>query len=127
MSAQRLAELKSRYGLPVWLAAGVRTRADIAAAQRTAGPADLLLLDAKAPTDAPLPGGNGLAFDWRLLVDGRPARAFGLAGGLRIDNVADAIQTVAPALVDVASGVEDGPGVKSVSKIMAFANQVRAA
>lgn len=127
VSAQRLAELKSRTNLPVWLAAGVRTRADIAAAQRDAGPADLLLLDAKAPTDAPLPGGNGLAFDWRLLVDGRPARAFGLAGGLRIDTVAAAIQTVAPALVDVASGVEDSPGVKSVSKIMAFANQVRAA
>lgn len=127
VTPQRLAELKSRHNLPVWLAAGVRTRVDIAAAERDAGPADLLLLDAKAPNDAPLPGGNGLAFDWRLLVEGRPRRAFGLAGGLRIDTVADAIQTVAPALVDVASGVEEGAGVKSVNKIMAFANAVRAA
>jgi phosphoribosylanthranilate isomerase len=127
VTAARLAELKSRHGLPVWLAAGVRTRADIAAAERDAGPADLLLLDAKAPIDAPLPGGNGMAFDWRLLIDGRPRRAFGLAGGLRIDNVADAIRVVAPALVDVASGVEEGAGVKSVNKIMAFAAAVRAA
>lgn len=125
--AQRLADLKARHGRPVWLAAGVRTRADIAAAERDAGPADLLLLDAKAPIDAPLPGGNGVAFDWRLLTDNRPARAFGLAGGLRIDNVGDAIRAVAPALVDVASGVEEGAGVKSVSKIMAFADAVKAA
>jgi phosphoribosylanthranilate isomerase len=50
-----------------------------------------------------------------------------LAGGLRIETVADAIRLVAPALVDVASGVEEGAGVKSVDKIMAFASAVRAA
>jgi phosphoribosylanthranilate isomerase len=127
VSAQRLADIRARTGLPVWLAAGVKTRADIRAAEQAAGPADLLLLDAKAPNDAPLPGGNGLAFDWRLLVDTRPARRFGLAGGLTIGNVGDAIARVAPALVDVASGVEEGAGVKSVEKIMAFASAVRAA
>ena len=124
---QRVSELKSRYGLPVWLAAGVKTRADILAAEIAAGPADLLLLDAKAPNDAPLPGGNGLAFDWRLLIETRPGRRFGLAGGLGIGNVADAIRRVSPALVDVASGVEEGAGVKSVDKIMAFASEVRSA
>ena len=85
-----------------------------------------MLLDAKAPNDAPLPGGNGLAFDWQLLIDTRPGRRFGLAGGLGIGNVADAIRRVAPALVDVASGVEESAGVKSVDKIRAFANAVRA-
>jgi phosphoribosylanthranilate isomerase len=124
---ERVSQLKSRHNLPVWLAAGVKTRADIQAAEKAAGPADLLLLDAKAPNDAPLPGGNGLAFDWRLLVDSRPGRRFGLAGGLGIGNVAEAIRLVQPALVDVASGVEEGAGVKSVEKIMAFANAVRAA
>lgn len=124
---ERVAELKSRHGVPVWLAAGVKTRADIQAAEMAAGPADLLLLDAKAPNDAPLPGGNGLAFDWRLLVDTRPGRRFGLAGGLTIGNVADAVRLVQPALVDVSSGVEESAGVKSVDKIRAFANAVRAA
>jgi phosphoribosylanthranilate isomerase len=57
----------------------------------------------------------------------RPGRRFGLAGGLGIGNVADAIRRVAPALVDVASGVEESAGVKSVDKIRAFANAVRAA
>ncbi len=125
--ADRLAAIAQRHGRPVWLAAGVKTHADIAAAEKAAGPADLLLLDAKAPNDAPLPGGNGLAFDWRLLVERRPQRRFGLAGGLGIGNVADAIRLVAPALVDVASGVEEGAGVKSVEKIMAFASAVRGA
>lgn len=127
IETERLAALRQAHGRAVWLAAGVKTRADIVAAEKAAGPADLLLLDAKAPNDAPLPGGNGLAFDWRLLVDQRPQRRFGLAGGLTIANVADAIRQVAPALVDVASGVEEGAGVKSVEKIMAFAAQVRAA
>ncbi len=125
--AERVGELKSRYNLPVWLAAGVKTRDDIRSAEKAAGPADLLLLDAKAPNDAPLPGGNGLAFDWQLLIDTRPGRRFGLAGGLGINNVADAICRVAPALVDVASGVEESAGVKSVDKIRAFASAVRAA
>ncbi|WP_164157875.1 phosphoribosylanthranilate isomerase [Sandarakinorhabdus rubra] len=124
---ERVAQLQSRHGLPVWLAAGVKTRADIADAQKAAGPADLLLLDAKAPNDAPLPGGNGLAFDWRLLASNRPQRRFGLAGGLTPDTVAEAIRLVQPALVDVASGVEESAGVKSVEKIMAFAHAVRSA
>lgn len=123
----RVAELKSRHNLPVWLAAGVKTRADIRAAEQAAGPADLLLLDAKAPSDAPLPGGNGLAFDWRLLMETRPQRRFGLAGGLHPGNVAAAIRLVAPALVDVSSGVEEGAGVKSVDKILAFASAVKSA
>ena len=124
---ERLSALKSRHNLPVWLAAGVKTRDDIRAAEAAAGPADLLLLDAKAPNDAPLPGGNGLAFDWQLLVEARPRCRFGLAGGLGIGNVAEAIRRVAPALVDVASGVEERAGVKSVEKIRAFASAVRAA
>ncbi|MEI6486933.1 MAG: phosphoribosylanthranilate isomerase [Sphingomonadales bacterium] len=127
VGADRLAQVRARFAAPVWLAAGVKTRADIAQAESDAGPAELLLLDAKAPNDAPLPGGNGLAFDWRLLIDSRPRRRFGLAGGLTIGNVADAVRRVCPDLVDVASGVEDGAGVKSVEKIMAFANEVRSA
>lgn len=124
---QRLAELGAAHGVPVWAAVGVRTRADIAAATDAAGPADLLLLDAKAPNDAPLPGGNGLSFDWRLLADKPPQRRWGLAGGLDPGNVAEALARVTPALVDVASGVEEGPGVKSVEKIRAFAAAVRGA
>jgi phosphoribosylanthranilate isomerase len=120
----RIADVKARFGLPVWKAVGVRTSADLDAARAFEGEADLLLFDAKPPTsaasDTQLPGGMGLRFDWRLLEGRRWQCPWGLSGGLDASNVAAAIQTLRPALVDVSSGVEDAPGVKSVVKIEAF-------
>jgi len=124
--AARIAAVKARYRLPVWRAAGVATRADIDAAAAAAGSADLLLFDAKAPTGATLPGGNGVRFDWQLLGRG-PARAWGLSGGLDAASVGAAIRGCRPALVDVSSGVEDAPGVKSIVRIQDFIEAVRAA
>lgn len=72
-------------------------------------------------------GGSGLVADWSAA---RAARAFGniiLAGGLRPDNVADAIETVRPYAVDVSSGVEVVAGKKDIDKLEAFVMQVRAA
>lgn len=130
-SPERVAALKARTGRTIWRARGVGTRADIAQAFATAGPADLLLLDAKAPNDSPLPGGNGVSFDWRLMVEARADRQlshpWGLSGGLDAGNVGEALAALRPALVDVSSGVEVSPGVKSVEKIAAFAAAVKAA
>lgn len=119
-SPGRVQALKSRLGLPVWKAVGVRTAADVAAAGRRFAAADLLLLDAKPPEGAPLPGGNGLRFDWRILAQARPTQSWGLAGGLDSENVTEAVRLTGAPLVDVSSGVEDAPGVKSVAKIAAF-------
>ena len=126
-ATDRLAAVRSRTGLPVWRASGVATRADIAAAITAAGPADRLLLDAKAPKGATLPGGNGVGFDWRLLDGMAIPLPWGLAGGLDAGNVAAALAVVRPGFVDVSSGVEDQPGVKSVTRIKAFAAAVRGA
>jgi phosphoribosylanthranilate isomerase len=121
---QRLAEIKARFGLPVWKALGVRTSADVAAARAFDAAADLLLFDAKPPTTAAsddmLPGGMGLRFDWRLLGGQRWSVPWGLSGGLDASNVAGAIRELRPALVDVSSGVEDAPGKKSVARIEQF-------
>ena len=62
----RAAEVKARHGLPVMKAVGLRTRADLAALDLWTGAADQVLVDAKPPEGADLPGGNGLAFDWAL-------------------------------------------------------------
>lgn len=127
-SPARAAAIRARTGKPLWRAAGVANATDIRTASAAArGNCDLLLLDAKAPAAAPLPGGNGLRFDWRLLGDTRPATAWGLSGGLDAGNVADAIRGCAPGLVDVSSGVEVAPGVKSIDKIRAFVAAARAA
>ena len=126
-SPQRIAAVRARTGREVWRAAGVATRADIAAAIAGAGPADQLLLDAKAPKDSLLPGGNGLAFDWRLMQGVNPPMPWGLSGGLEAGNVAAALAVLRPAFVDVSSGIEEQPGVKSVAKMQAFADAVRGA
>jgi phosphoribosylanthranilate isomerase len=124
---ERIAAVKARTGKTVWRATGVATRADVRAAIAEAGPADRLLLDAKAPKGAALPGGNGLAFDWRLLDGMDVPLAWGLSGGLDAGNVGAALALLRPSFVDVSSGIEDQPGVKSIVKIKAFAAAVRAA
>jgi phosphoribosylanthranilate isomerase len=83
--------------------------------------ADQLLIDAKPPKTADLPGGNGLAFDWRLL-SGRKywTRPWMLAGGLTPDTVAEAIRLTGARQVDVSSGIEASPGVKDAARMRAF-------
>ncbi|WP_224817119.1 phosphoribosylanthranilate isomerase [Hasllibacter sp. MH4015] len=118
----RVAEIKARYGLPVMKAIGVRDAADLAAIDAYSDVADQLLIDAKPVEGADLPGGNGLAFDWRLLA-GRKywTVPWMLAGGLTPDNVAEAVRLTGAKQVDVSSGVESAPGVKDPALMRAFA------
>jgi phosphoribosylanthranilate isomerase len=122
---ERVTEVKSRYGLPVMKAVGVAAEGDLAAVLEYSLVADQILVDAKAPKDAVLPGGNGLAFDWRLVAQRRWLRPWMLAGGLTADNVAEAIRLTNARQVDVSSGVESAPGVKDAGKIAAFCDAAR--
>ncbi len=119
-SPERVAEIKARTGLPVMKAVGISDAADLPALTDYGLVADMLLVDAKAPRDAVLPGGNGLAFDWRLLVGRTWLRPWLLAGGLTPDNVAEAIRLTGARGVDVSSGVESAPGVKDGTLIRNF-------
>jgi len=101
-------------------AMGIARSADLAAMDGFAEAADAFLFDAKAPPDAALPGGNGAAFDWRILANRRFARPWLLSGGLDAANVAEAIGASAARAVDVSSGVERAPGVKDPLRIAAF-------
>ncbi|WP_299564024.1 phosphoribosylanthranilate isomerase [uncultured Sulfitobacter sp.] len=117
---ERVAQVKARYGLPVMKALGVAGPDDLAQLDLYAGVADQLLVDAKPPEGADLPGGNGLSFDWRLL-SGRVWRSpWMLAGGLTPDNVAEAIARTGARQVDVSSGVESAPGEKDPTLIARF-------
>jgi phosphoribosylanthranilate isomerase len=78
---------------------------------------DALLLDGFA---AGQHGGTGQRAPWELLADFRPGVPVILAGGLTPENVAEAIRVVQPYGVDVASGVESSPGVKSPEKLRRF-------
>jgi phosphoribosylanthranilate isomerase len=117
----RVAEVKARYGLPVMKAVGIADASDLAQIDAYAAVADQLLIDAKPPKNADLPGGNGLAFDWTLLA-GRKywTVPWMLAGGLTADNVAEAVRRTGATQVDVSSGVEGLVGVKDAGLISAF-------
>lgn len=121
---ERVAELRRRYGLPVMKAVGVGDAADLPVLDSYLGVADQILVDAKPPRDSELPGGNGLAFDWRLIAGRRWPVPWMLAGGLTHENVAEAIRCTGATQVDVSSGVERAPGVKDPDRIVQF---VRAA
>lgn len=119
-SVERVAEVKQRYGLPVMKAVGVADEDDLAALDAYGQVADQLLVDAKPPKGAVLPGGNGLAFDWRLIANRRWFAPWMLAGGLTPDNVAEAVLLTGARQVDVSSGVESAVGVKDCELIAAF-------
>ncbi len=126
-SPERVAAIRERFDVPVMKAIRVSCEADVAGAQAYAGVADRLLFDARAPAtrlDA-LPGGNALAFDWRLLAGRRWPVPWMLSGGLDADNVAEAVEISGAHAVDVSSGVEDRRGHKSLARIAAFLAAVR--
>jgi phosphoribosylanthranilate isomerase len=125
-SPERVSQVKSRFGLPVMKAVGVATASDLIAASDYADVADQLLIDAKPPENAELPGGNGLSFDWRLLTGRKWPVPWMLAGGLTPENVAEAITLTGAQQVDVSSGVETAPGIKDAAQIAAFCTAARA-
>jgi phosphoribosylanthranilate isomerase len=121
----RVTDVRARYGLPVMKALGVADAADLAQIDTYGAVADQLLIDAKPPRGADLPGGNGLSFDWRLIAGRDWPRPWMLAGGLTPDNVAQAIALTGAQQVDVSSGVEAAPGQKDPARIAAFIAQAR--
>lgn len=107
-------------GLGVWKAVRPRSREELETLYgRYAGVADGLLIEGFSPR---APGGTGTPFphEWVGAVRTEPGPRIILAGGLDSGNVAEAIEKVAPHVVDVSSGVESEPGVKSVELIRRF-------
>ncbi len=116
----RVTEVRALTGLPVMKAVGVAEPRDLDALWDYGLVADMLLIDAKPPKDAELPGGNGLAFDWRLLAGRQVLKPWLLAGGLTPENVTQALRLTRAPGVDVSSGVESAPGVKDPERIRDF-------
>ncbi len=118
-------EFCASVGVPVIKALRVGADFDPAEAEQYGGCISLLLLDTLVAGQA---GGTGVAFDWRALAGRLPAIApVAIGGGLRPDNVGEAVRILRPYGVDVSSGVESSPGVKSSRLIDDFAVAVRAA
>jgi len=109
------------FGRPYIKTVGMGGDADLHAAARAFPDARGLLVDSHAPGAA---GGTGETFAWEILPDERDF-ALILAGGLTVENVADAVRRVRPEAVDVSSGVETAPGVKDERRIREFIEEAR--
>jgi phosphoribosylanthranilate isomerase len=119
----RAREIAARSGAQVMKVIKVSTTTDTTAARDYAapdGPCRMVLFDAKAPPGAKLPGGNGLAFEWRHLETVPDDIRYMLSGGLTSENVAAAVRLTRACAVDVSSGVERAPGEKDADRIRAF-------
>jgi phosphoribosylanthranilate isomerase len=121
---QRCRAIKAKFNLPTGRAVGACQKKDL---PTSAEGLDCFVVESKPPADATRPGGNGLTLDWTICKTWQAPIPWLLAGGLTADNVAAAItQSGAPG-VDVSSGVESLPGVKSPALIRRFIANAHAA
>lgn len=109
----RIKHIAELTGIPVITAISIFTPEDLFSIAGMEAVSAHLLFDAKTP-------GSGQAFDWALLQGIRLTKPWFLAGGLTPANVAEAIRITHAPMVDVSSGIEESPGVKSLEKIAAF-------
>jgi phosphoribosylanthranilate isomerase len=123
----RVREVGELCARPTMKAIGVAAPGDLAQAEPYEGVASYLLIDAKPPKGAALPGGNGRPFDWSLTREFRPPIPWLLSGGLDPDTLGAAIALSGARGVDVSSGVESAPGVKDPARIRAFVAAARRA
>ena len=114
-------EFCAGFGRPYLRAVPMKQVVDLREWEQSFASASALLLDAHGAGEA---GGQGRTFDWDAI---RASRPFVLAGGLTPANVGAAIRAARPYAVDVASGVEQAPGMKDASKMRQFIEEVRQA
>lgn len=114
------ADFCRQFNRPYMKAIRVRRASDIEDAVHQYPDSKALLLDAYVEN---LPGGTGQAFDWRLIP--QLSVPWVLAGGLKANNVAAAINQVQPFAVDISGGVEASKGIKDRQKIQEFISEVR--
>lgn len=125
-TAERVAAIRARHGLPVMKALPIGDPDDVARIAEYEGVADLILCDAKPRPGATLPGGSGEAFDWALLAGRAWRRPWLLAGGLTAETLAAAAEAGGAKQVDVSSGVEIRRGEKDAALIKAFLEAAQA-
>jgi phosphoribosylanthranilate isomerase len=125
-SAERVAEIRARFGLPVIKSVAISCARDVEGAGEFTQAADWLLFDAKPPRrPGALPGGNAVPFDWSLLAGRGWEIPHLISGGLDAENVGEALSSTGARGADVSSGVERAPGDKDPEKIAAFLRAAR--
>lgn len=122
---EQIRALRTVWSGGIWAVVRIgadETRGDLAELFATS---DAVVVDALVPGGL---GGSGRQFDWNqhasTLASARGKGRLVLAGGLTSDNISEAVRTLTPDVVDVSSGVEDAPGIKSPDRMRAFVRAV---
>lgn len=121
-ASERVRAIREAFGIPVWHSVSVTDSRDL---PLSAGAAETILIEPCPPAGASRPGGNARTLPWTMLDHWRPGFPWMLAGGLTPANVGRAIAESGARAVDVSSGVETAPGVKSPDLIQAFVHAAR--
>ena len=116
----RVRDVAKQFNRPVIKALSVKSASDLRSSDAYAGIADMILLDARAPNESEIPGGNGVAFDWDVMDGWQPSVPYILSGGLNRANIDEALSKTGASRIDVSSGVESSPGVKDTEMIKEF-------
>ena len=127
-SVDRLIAVRNATGAEVWAVVRLAGSTLPPGFDAVASSADAVVLDARVPGGR---GGSGVALPWAELAESldqyRGQTRIVLAGGLRAENVAEAIAALKPDVVDVSSGVESAPGIKDHERMRAFRDAVHRA
>lgn len=112
------------FGKPYMKAFRVQSADTVLSSLLNYNSAQRVLLDSYTEN---MPGGTGKTFDWNqaATIVKKSSQPIVLAGGLQVENIAEAIKLVKPFGVDVSSGVEASPGIKDVRKMQEFIKGVR--
>ena len=109
-------EYAAQLELPVWKAVHIKAEAELKMLESYQ--VEAFLFDAAS-------GGSGCVCNWQLAALAAKRWRLMLAGGLRSDNIRDAIDQVKPFGVDLSSSLEERPGIKSAEKMREFFKEIR--
>ena len=119
----RCVQIKNKFNIPLIKGIGIKTKDDlIISTKKYEACSDILILDAPSMK---LPGGNGSKFNWDILKNYNYKKKWMLAGGLKSNNIQEAMKTTNPPAIDISSGVEIQKGIKSPELIKDFVNICR--
>jgi len=110
-----ISKIKNKFDVRIIKAIGVRSKDDLEKIKMYSN-ADYYLFDYK-PNKNELPGGNAKSFDWSLLKNININKPWFISGGINIDNISEILNNLIPYGIDISSGVEERPGIKSTHKI----------
>lgn len=117
---ERVAHIAALTHIPLIKAVSVSEKGDLDGVSAYEPHVRYMMFDAKTPKAAALPGGLGLSFDWSIMQGYSGAKPWFLAGGLSVENVAEAVKLSGAPMLDISSGVESAPGVKDNGLISGF-------